>query len=107
MADKRKVSVLAVPVGQEPEVRLLNNDLESLQEFVGGQICAQGIARRLWLYANDDGLRLGLPYNRCGFVGDLVIAKVSSATRGATPTASASPKPTLESSITKASGSAG
>ena len=79
MADKRKVSVLAVPVGQEPEVRLLHHDLKSLQEFVGGQICVQGITPHLSLYANDDGLRLGLPYNRCGFVGNLLIAKVSSA----------------------------
>ena len=82
MADKRNVSVLAVQVGQEPEVRLLHNDLESLQEFVGGQICVQGIAPRLTLYANDDGLRLGLPYNRCGFVGNFLIAKVSSAGNG-------------------------
>jgi hypothetical protein len=36
-------------------------------------------SRKGQLYANDDGWRLGLPYNRCGFVGDFFIAKISSA----------------------------
>jgi hypothetical protein len=76
---EKKVAVLAVPVGKEPEVRLIHHDLKSLQEFVGGKICVQGIAPRVTLYANDDGLRLLLPYNRCGFVGNFLIAKVSSA----------------------------
>jgi hypothetical protein len=79
MKGKKRIAVLAVPVGKEPEVQVIDNDLKSLQEFVGGQICAQGIAPRLMLYANDDGLQLGLPYNRCGFVGNFLIATISSA----------------------------
>jgi hypothetical protein len=78
MTMKRKqISVLAVPVGEEPSVRLIEPDLKSLQEFVGGNICSQAIAPNLSLYANDDGLRRRLPYNRCGFVGNFLITKIS------------------------------
>lgn len=79
MNEKKQVSVLAVPVGKEPEMRLIQNDLKSLQEVVGGRICAQDIAPNLTLYANEDGIHRRLPYNCCGFVGDLLIAKISSA----------------------------
>ena len=79
---EKKVTVLVVPVGKEPEVRIIHHNLESLREIVGGDIFPQGIAPHLTVYANDDGLRLGLPYNRCGFVGDFLITKISSAGNG-------------------------
>jgi len=75
----KKVAVLAVPLGKEPEVRLIQPDLESLMEFVGGTLSGEWIAPNLTLYANDGGLQLRLPYNRCGYVGNFLIAKISSA----------------------------
>ena len=80
---KKEVSVLLVPLGGEPVVRLIPSDeegsYEALSEFIGGSISSQVIAPRLQLLANDDGLRLRLPYNRCGFVGNCLIAKYSNA----------------------------
>jgi hypothetical protein len=80
---KNEVSVLAVPLGKNPILRLIpsNNDgcYEAVCAIVGGGICSQEIAPRLRLIANDNGLSRRLQYNRCGHVGNLVIAKYSSA----------------------------
>jgi hypothetical protein len=80
---KKEVSVLLVPLGGEPVVRLIPSDVESsyeaLSEFIGGSISSQVIAPRLQLLANEEGVLRRLPYNRCGFVGNIAIAKYSTA----------------------------
>lgn len=78
---KKEVSVLAVPLGGKPVVLPIPSDVngsyEALKSFIGGWICSQGIAPRLQLLANEEGVLSRLPYNRCGFVGNIVIAKYS------------------------------
>src|SRR5690349_3376125 len=80
---KKEVPILAVPLGEKPVVRLIpaneEGTYEALSEFVGGTISSQVIAPRLLLIANDDGINLRLPYNRCGFVGNFLITKTSTA----------------------------
>jgi hypothetical protein len=80
---QKELSVLLVPLGGEPVVRLIPSDVESsykmLRGFVGGSVSSQVIAPRLHLIANENGMYLRLPYNRCGFVGTFLIAKYSSA----------------------------
>jgi hypothetical protein len=87
---KKEVAVLLVPLGGEPVVRLIPSDVESsykmLRGFVGGSISSQVIAPRLQLIANENGLYLRLPYNRCGYVGTFLIAKYSAAGNNLTMT---------------------
>jgi hypothetical protein len=81
MSEKTKnpISVLHVPLGAEPEVRVIPNDYEALQELVGGSFEGYLINPRLSLYVNGDGLARHLPYNRCGFVGSFAVGKCSTA----------------------------
>ena len=74
---------LALPLGAEPQECSIPTDPDAqygwLQEFVGGSISIHRITASLVLTFNDNGLLLRLPYNRCGFVGNVVVRKVSSA----------------------------
>ena len=76
-------SILVIAVGDEPVVRFIpskvDDQLDALQEIIGGHFGVLDITPHLHLYSNEDGLRRGLPYNRCGFVGNLVIVKISTA----------------------------
>jgi hypothetical protein len=80
---KKEVSVLLVPLGGEPVMRLIpahgEGSFEALSDFVGGGVSSEMLVSRLQLIANDNGMRLRLPYNRCGFVGNFLIAKCSTA----------------------------
>ncbi len=78
----KPVSVLVVPVGGEPElVKLEADELAHLQRLVGGYIECQHAPRGLELIVNENGLRRGLPYNRCGFVGTMVFSRLSATGR--------------------------
>lgn len=79
MAQPETVTVLFVPVGGDPEMRTVPNTLQAKQKLVGGRLGMMPLSPSLHLYNNDDGLAKGLPYNRCGMVGDFYIAKVTSA----------------------------
>jgi hypothetical protein len=75
------VQVLLIPVGGEPVVGDIptstKGGFKAISEWVGGGICSNDISERphLEILCNDDGLELGLPYNRAGHVGQLVIAR--------------------------------
>lgn len=71
----RLVKVVAVRVGQEPQVESIDSSLEGFQEFVGGSIGGSCLVNRVSIIANDDGLHLQLPYNRAGMVGDFFFCK--------------------------------
>lgn len=63
---------------QAPEIRDIPNDLEELQEAVGGYIETVTIAADAVIICNEEGRLLGLPYNCtiCGvnFVGPIIIS---------------------------------
>lgn len=83
MKENKQVSILAIPVGREPVLRFIpsttEDRIDALQEIVGGHFGSSAMTPHLHLYSNEDGLWHGLPYNRCGFVGNLVIVKISAA----------------------------
>jgi hypothetical protein len=76
---KKPISVLYVPLGQDPQVREIPNDYDALMELVGGSFEGYSITERLTLYVNGNGLLKQLPYNRAGMVGNIAIGKHSSA----------------------------
>ena len=61
----RKINVLIVEPGQEPRLSTVVDDLEHLQQIVGGPIEAGCyLPQRVMLICNDEGKNMGLPPNR-------------------------------------------
>jgi hypothetical protein len=84
MAQPKKIEVLAYRVGKAPMMETLDNDLKSLQAFVGGYIEAYTIAPGITVICNEEGRLKGLPPNRevpgAGLiVGDFLVCRNSSA----------------------------
>lgn len=59
-----KIKVLAVQIGKEPEVIEIENELEPMQKFVGGYIEMVYIEKDAALICNEEGIPMGLPFNR-------------------------------------------
>jgi hypothetical protein len=59
-----RIVVLHFAVGEEPEVAIVNDDLETWQALVGGYLEQLPLTTRLRLIYNEDGRALGLPRNR-------------------------------------------
>ena len=84
MAQPKKIEVLAYRVGKKAKTVSINNDLTSLQEFVGGYIEAHTIAPGITVICNEEGRLKGLPPNRIVsgvglIVGDFLVCRNSSA----------------------------
>lgn len=61
----RKINVLIVEPGQEPRLSTVVDDLEHLQQIVGGPIEAGCyLPQRVMLICNGEGKNMGLPPNR-------------------------------------------
>ena len=78
------IQVLMCRVGKEPHYTIINNDLKSMQEAVGGHIEIVRLGHTaLIAVVNEEGRLLGLAPNRAirmsskvkGIVGDFFIAK--------------------------------
>jgi len=84
--DPMKLRVVRVDPGQQPVDTLIPNNLQGLQDVVGGYLepvhrVPMEVGRELVYYANEDGLRLGLaPNRRVGnfdVVGPVLVVAVS------------------------------
>lgn len=75
-----RIKVVIKEPGKYAHMAEIGNNLESLQEIVGGYIETVTICTDLVLICNEDGRLLGLPYNcnYCGadFVGTIILAGV-------------------------------
>lgn len=81
---KTLMAVIAEP-GKQAEVREIEGGLESLRSLVGGTIDVVRMGGPLAAYINDEGLLMGLPWNRRMPGGQLVagtIVAVSTDTEG-------------------------
>ena len=54
--------------GQPPELVVMENTLEALQQAVGGYIETVSFCEDALVICNEEGLLMGLPYN-CDFLG--------------------------------------
>ena len=70
--DINKLRVLIVEPEKPPYVAEIENDLDVLQELVGGDIQFAGLDRDAFLYCNAEGKLLRLPGNRRLDNGDIV-----------------------------------
>lgn len=64
-----EIQVVVVEVGQVPEIKIIKNDLDSLQKIVGGYIEVVTIGEdsagnKLAIICNEEGKLQGLPPNR-------------------------------------------
>ena len=58
-----KINVLVIYPNKNPELRCIDNELEPLQEIVGGHIEAVTISESTVIICNEEGRLLNLPYN--------------------------------------------
>lgn len=63
------MTILFKPVGEEPEVREIPNELEELQELVGGYVETVPLEEDLIFLVNEEGKLLGLDV----LVGDIAV----------------------------------
>lgn len=75
-----EIRVLIKEPGKDPELKNIENSLESLQEAVGGYIETVTLTTDLAIVCNEEGRLLGLPYccKICSvdFVGTIVMVGV-------------------------------
>ena len=75
------IKVLKVKPHEHPEVYMLKNTLEAMQEAVGGYIETVTLAADCCIICNEEGRLEGLPYNLtfCGvsFVGTILVVGVA------------------------------
>ena len=72
------MTILFKPVGEEPEVREIPNELEALQELVGGYVETVPLEEDLIFLVNAEGKLLGLEPNVVApsldvLVGDIAV----------------------------------
>lgn len=76
---EEKIKVILCEVGKDPEVKIVPNEPDWMEEFVGGYLEAISITRDgLILICNDEGMRLGLPVNHnfgLGVLGNFIICR--------------------------------
>lgn len=76
-----KIKCIVKRPDSKPYVTWISNRLENLQNFVGGYIETVTLFDDVVLICNEDGRRLGLPYNCrvCGvdFVGNIIFCGIN------------------------------
>lgn len=74
---KKKIKVIYIEPGRDPEFRTINNTLEALQILVKGYIEAVTVASDMVIICNEEGRLRNMPFNRtlCGisFFGPVVL----------------------------------
>lgn len=71
------IKVVLCEVGKEPKVVEIKNDLQTLQEIVGGYIENVTLRSKICLICNEEGMLKGLPFNRCGILGPFILSKAN------------------------------
>lgn len=75
-----KIKVIIKEPGKAPEIKIIANDLGTLQSIVGGYIETVTFASNLVIICNEEGILWNLPYNLDigghSFVGTVVFAGV-------------------------------
>ena len=61
---EKEIKVLKVKPHEHPEVYMLKNTLEAMQEAVGGYIDIVGLDDNVCILLNDEGKLIGLEGNR-------------------------------------------
>lgn len=83
----KTIKILLVKPQTQPEIKEINNDLETLQKLVDGYIEAVQLTSSHTLICNEDGKLIGLPFNReviiqnriaHQIVGDFIVTKHNS-----------------------------
>lgn len=73
-----KIKVIVKVPGKAPEVRTVRNELQSLQQLVGGNIETVTVSTDLVIICNEEGRLRNLPYNMTlfgiDFLGTIVFA---------------------------------
>lgn len=59
-----EISAIICPASGKPYLKTIKNELETLQELVGGYIEADPIVKGVVAIVNEHGIELGLPVNR-------------------------------------------
>ena len=70
------MTILFKAPGEEAEVREITNELETLQELVGGYIKTVPLEGPLLFIVNEDGKMLGLPQNVVAPSCDVLVGPV-------------------------------
>jgi hypothetical protein len=81
MGEQKRITVVVAEPGKQPETRVVDNTLAALQALVGGYLeCQPWGTYYIWM--NEDGRRLSLPYNRLVadqmYLGTIFVAKTAS-----------------------------
>lgn len=73
-----KIKVIVKVPGKAPEMRTVRNELQSLQQLVGGNIETVTVSTDLVIICNEEGRLRNLPYNMTllgiDFLGTIVFA---------------------------------
>ena len=56
--------VVVCEVGKDSEVREIGTAIQAWQAVVGGYVQEVPLGGSFYLYCNEDGISLGLPFNR-------------------------------------------
>lgn len=72
MKEDNKIRVYIKAPGKEPELKEIENTLESLQQIVGGYIETVTLADNAVIICNEEGRLRDLPFNCHIFGGDFV-----------------------------------
>ena len=74
---KEEIRILVKEPGKPWKKETIQNTLEALQEWVGGNIECLTVASDACVICNEEGLKTGLPYNCCfigaGFYGTILL----------------------------------
>ena len=74
---KKKIKVIYIEPGRDPEFRTINNTLEAMQILVKGYIEAVTVASDMVIVCNEEGRLRNMPYNRelsgLSFFGPVVL----------------------------------
>lgn len=58
-----KVTVLQAKVNEEPEVKVIENNIDEMQKIVGGWIETVRISKDIIMVVNEEGMLQELPFN--------------------------------------------
>lgn len=70
------IRIVIIEPGFDPEVRLIKNDLKSLQELVGGYIEVLPFYEHLIIIINEEGKIIGLPHSGYSYRGDSLVGPI-------------------------------
>lgn len=60
----KKIKIVVCEPGKSPEICEINDDLESMQNIVGGYIECIALKNNIDVWVNEEGLLMDLPFNR-------------------------------------------